>query len=73
MRTGDGHNSQMNVVRPSIAATSKSNNSSMCIHGAIEQERLEKRYDTKLAEHEENEGEEIKALQIDLEGNSALK
>ena len=45
----------------------------MCIHGAIEQERLEKRYDTKLAEHEENEGEEIKALQIDLEGNSALK
>lgn len=53
----------MNVLRPSIAATSKSNNSSMCIHGALEPERLEKRYDTKLAEP----GGEIQALQIEID------
>ena len=63
MRHGDGHSSQMNVLRPSIAATSKSNNSSMCIHGALEPERLEKRYDTKLAEP----GGEIQALQIEID------
>lgn len=65
MRHGDGHSSQMNVLRPSIAATSKSNNSSMCIHGALEPERLEKRYDTKLAEP--GDGGEIQALQIEID------
>ena len=66
MRDGGGHSSQMNVLRPSIAATSKSNNSSMCIHGALEPERLEKRYDTKQAEPDDDG--EIKALQIEIDG-----
>ena len=37
----------------------------MCIHGALEPERLEKRYDTKLAEP--GDGGEIQALQIEID------
>ena len=45
---GNKSNSKFNAARPSLTYTSKSNNSSVCIHGAVEQERLEKRYDSKI-------------------------
>ena len=47
-------NSKFNAARPSLTYTSKSNNSSVCIHGAAEQERLEKRYDSKINQEVQN-------------------